>query len=310
MEPDSRVCHHAVQYVGAAIPRPFHQASFEFNDVELLNGVAQHFGGRVAQTETAQQHSTGAGGQPAERSFAGGLGRVHRECTVDDQFIDLAGRRLAAPKHDFPANRLSSADDRGRLHGAIVGIWKDGSVARARKPATIGDLVRSLAVILIPLVVLTVLFTELPKDHPVEVVDPQPVLAKARQEAPYPVLAPANLPRDWRPIRVDWVPQGQPYLNGEPSVRNMWRLGYLNPDDIYIAVIQGDLEVDDFISAETGESVVDGQGTVAGQIWERRVSPDDRTRFLVRREPSVTTIVEGDTSYAALEAFAATLTSS
>jgi hypothetical protein len=90
----------------------------------------------------------------------------------------------------------------------------------------------------------------------------------------------------------------------------MWRLGYLNPDGIYVAVMQGDLEAEDFISAETRDGAADGQSTISGRIWERRVSPDDRSRFLVRREPSVTTIVEGDTSYAALEAFAATLTSS
>jgi Protein of unknown function (DUF4245) len=217
---------------------------------------------------------------------------------------------LPVLKHDLTTYRLTSRDGRGRLHGAIVVIWKDGSVARARRPATVGDLVRSLALILIPLVVITVLFTELPKDHPVEVIDPQPVLAEARQEAPYPVLAPANLPEDWRPIRVDWVPKGEPYLNGEPSLRNMWRLGYLNPDGVYVAVMQGDLEAEDFISAETRDGVADGQSTISGQIWERRVSADDRSRFLVRHEPAVTTIVEGDTSYAALEAFAATLTSS
>ena len=194
--------------------------------------------------------------------------------------------------------------------GAIVEIWKDRAVARSRKPATTGDLVRSIAVILIPLAVITVLFTRLPKDHPVQVVDPQPVLAKARTESPYPILAPANLPNEWRATRVAWVRTGEPYLNGAPSVRNLWRVGYLTPDDVYIAVAQGDLEPDDFISAETREGAVDGQSTVNGDPWERRVSSDGRTRSLVQRTDSVTTVVAGDTSYAGLEAFAATLTSS
>jgi hypothetical protein len=194
--------------------------------------------------------------------------------------------------------------------GAIVEIWKDRAVARSRKATTTGDLVRSIAVIMIPLAVITVLFTKLPKDHPVQVVDPQPVLAKARTESPYPILAPANLPNDWRATRVTWVRTGEPYLNEAPSVRNLWRVGYLTPDEDYIAVAQGDLEPDEFISAETREGAVDGESTVNGDIWERRVSADGRTRSLVRRTDAVTTVVAGDTSYAALEAFAATLTSS
>ena len=183
-------------------------------------------------------------------------------------------------------------------------------MARSRKPSTTGDLVRSIAVILIPLAVITVLFTRLPKDHPVQVVDPLPVLAKARTESPYPILAPANLPNEWRATRVAWVRTGDPYLNGAPSVRNLWRVGYLTPDDVYIAVAQGDLEPDDFISAETSEGAVDGQSTVNGDLWERRVSGDGRTRSLVQRTDTVTTVVAGDTSYGALEAFAATLASS
>src|SRR4029450_4546225 len=98
--------------------------------------------------------------------------------------------------------------------GAIVEIWKDRAVARSRKTATSGDLFRSIAVILIPLAVITVLFTRLPKDHPVQVVDPQPVLAKARTESPYPIRAPANLPDEWRATRVAWGRAGEPCLRG------------------------------------------------------------------------------------------------
>ena len=58
------------------------------------------------------------------------------------------------------------------------------------------------------------------------------------------------------------------------------------------------------------EGAVDGQSTVNGDLWERQVSPDGRTRSLVQRTDTVTTVVAGDTSYGALEAFAATLASS
>ena len=60
-------------------------------------------------------------------------------------------------------------------------------------------MIRSLALILIPLVVITIIFTNVPADHPVKEVDWKPVLAKARKEAPFEVLAPANLPEGGGP---------------------------------------------------------------------------------------------------------------
>ncbi len=178
-----------------------------------------------------------------------------------------------------------------------------------RRPATAGDLIRSLAVILIPLLIITFFFTRNLSDHPVNVVDYRSVLAKARQEAPYPVLAPTGLPTSWRPTQAEWVPTGETYLNDQPSVRNLWELGFLSPEDVFIAVNQGDLQPDDFLEVKTREGTVDGTSQLGEQAWERRISPDGRTRSLVWSTPQVTTIVVGDTSYEGLEAFAATLNS-
>jgi len=171
-------------------------------------------------------------------------------------------------------------------------------------------MIRSLAVILIPLLVITFFATRNLRDHPVTVVDWKPVLAVARQQAPYPVLAPTNLPAEWRATRVTWVKAGDPYLNGAPALRNTWELGFLAPDDVYIAVNQGDAEAQEFIKDESREGRPDGQSTVNGSPWERLVTDDDRTRSLVSSTPQVTTVVVGDTSYEALEAYTATLSAS
>jgi hypothetical protein len=168
-------------------------------------------------------------------------------------------------------------------------------------------MVRSLAVILVPVLVITFIATRNLRDHPVTVVDWRPVLAQARQQAPYPVLAPTDLPKEWRPTRVAWVKLGDPVLNGEPAVRNTWLLGFLDPDDIYIALNQGDLKPAEFISDETRQGLPDGQSVLTSGIWERRISPDERTRSLVMSTPKVTTIVVGDTSYASLESYVGTL---
>ena len=167
----------------------------------------------------------------------------------------------------------------------------------------------SLAVILVPLVIITALFTDLPDEKPVEEVDWKPVLAVAREQSPYPVLAPTNLPSGWRATRATWVKVGEPHLNGEPSVRNLWLLGFLSPDDTYVSLGQGDQQIEDFIAEQTRQGAVDGESTVGGQSWQRRVSPDGRTRSLVRQEPQVTTVVSGDVDYAALETYASTLSS-
>lgn len=172
-------------------------------------------------------------------------------------------------------------------------------------------MIRSLLVILIPLIVITVLFTRLPDDSgQVKVVDWVPVLTTARAEAPYPVQAPAALPGDWRPTQVSWVKQGNPGLNAEASPRNSWELAVLNADDKFLGLSQGDVQVEDLITTKTRAGEADGQSTVYGQVWLRLLSSDGRSRSLVLSQPKVTTIVTGDLPYEELDSYAATLRTS
>lgn len=180
-------------------------------------------------------------------------------------------------------------------------------MARTKRQNTPGDMIRSLAVILLPVLLITFIATRNLDDHPVTVVDWRPVLAQARQEAPFPVLAPTNLPAEWRATRVTWVKVGDPFLNGQPAVRNTWQLGFLTPNDVYLALNQGDTRSADFIKDETRAGLADGQSEVDGKTWQRLISEDERTRSLVMASPQVTTIVVGDTSYEALDSYAATL---
>ena len=168
-------------------------------------------------------------------------------------------------------------------------------------------MIRSLAVILVPLLIITFFFTRNLRDHPVTVVDYQPILAQARAQAPYPVLAPVGLPADWRSTRATWVKVGEADLNQEPSPRNAWTLGFLDPTDTYIGLYQGDAQIDDMVDSATREGRADGASTIDSQAWERRISPDGRTRSLVLVAPKVTTVVAGDVEYEALDAYASTL---
>lgn len=173
-----------------------------------------------------------------------------------------------------------------------------------KRTATTGDLVRSLLVIIVPLLIITFLFTRDIGDHPVEAVDVGPVLAQAREDAPYPVLAPAALPPEWVPTRVSWEPDGREGA----APRNLWQIGYLSPNQIYFALNQSpDREA--LVDSQTRDGLPDGSSTVMDTTWERRISADGRTRSLVRAGKEVTTVIVADDDYAALEAFAGTLRS-
>jgi hypothetical protein len=188
-------------------------------------------------------------------------------------------------------------------------VCEDKNVARRTRQSTAGDLIRSLALIVIPLVVIAIIFTDVPDDHPVKEVDWKPVLATAQKQAPFDVLAPTNLPEGWRATRVNWVPQGRAYLNGEASPRNLWQIGFLSPDDVYIDLNQGDARPQEMVDQQSREGTPDGNSVIAGQTWQRLMSPDGRTRSLVLHGPSATVVVSADLPYEALEAYAATLSS-
>lgn len=180
-------------------------------------------------------------------------------------------------------------------------------MARARKPSTMGDLVRSLVVILVPLVLITWFFTRSPGTPAVQVLDYRPALAQARAQAPFPVLAPRTVPEGWRATKASWLREGQPGIGGAPSPRNLWQLGFLTSDQVYLELDQGDLKGEDLITDRTHGGLPDGQSTVGDQVWQRLVTDDEQTRSLVLPSAKVTTIVVGDLPYGALESYAATL---
>ena len=183
-------------------------------------------------------------------------------------------------------------------------------MARPKKPSTSADMVRSLAVILIPVVIITLFFTRSPDEPAVQVLDYGPALSQARQQAPYEVLAPAAIPAGWRATKATWLREGAAGLNGDPSPRNQWQLGFLTAEDRYLELAQGDLRGEDLIADRTRGGLADGRSTVGGQEWERQISPDERTRSLVLVSSSVTSIVFGDLPYSQLETFASALRSS
>lgn len=171
-------------------------------------------------------------------------------------------------------------------------------------------MVISMAVILLPIVLISWIFTRTPPDGPVRVVDWQPVLAQSRQVAPYALLGPVGLPPTWVATKAEWATTGQPAVNREAAPGNTWQLGMLTPDKVYVSLTQRDAAGPALIAQISRDGRQDGASSIGGASWTRWVSGDDRTRTLSRVDGGVTTVVSGDLSYDGLDAFASTLRSS
>lgn len=171
-------------------------------------------------------------------------------------------------------------------------------------------MVRSLAVILVPVVLITWFFSRSLGSPPVHTVDWKPVLTQARVEAGFPIYAPRSLASGYRVNKASWAKRGQPGPTGTAATADQWELGMLNPDNVYVEIDEQNRPNGDFVGNNTRNGVGDGQSSVSGANWSRLVSADDRTRSLVHTSGTVTVLVTGDLSYAALESFAGTLTTS
>ena len=170
-------------------------------------------------------------------------------------------------------------------------------------------MVISIAVLIIPVLLIMAFFAR-PGDETVRPVDYQPVLAQARQAAPFEVLAPSGLPPTWVANRVRWAAVGESWLNAEPAAANSWQLGFVNPAGIYVAIQQRDGSPMGFISEVTRGAKPGDRVSAGGREWVRYSSSDGRTNSLVATVGPSTAVVTGDVPFAELEAFASTLSSS
>lgn len=66
----------------------------------------------------------------------------------------------------------------------------------------------SLAIILVPVMLIVWFFTRTPDEPNIQQVDWKPVVASARSRAGYPVLAPKEVPEVWRPTKARYANKG------------------------------------------------------------------------------------------------------
>ncbi|MDT0342399.1 DUF4245 domain-containing protein [Streptomyces litchfieldiae] len=120
----------------------------------------------------------------------------------------------------------------------------------------------------------------------------------AARAAPYELLVPEGLPEGWRATSVRYEPLGE--------FGATWHLGFLDPDDEYVAVRQADGDAGEFVADATRDAEDTGSATAAGgRDWARYEG--SKYDALVLAEPDATTVVMGTASFDRLEQFAGAL---
>lgn len=137
-----------------------------------------------------------------------------------------------------------------------------------------------------------------PAPDAVRVIDPAPVLALARAQAPYPVLYPADLDRSWRPTSARWE------ITPTSIPESAWHLGLVTPEDQYAQIGQTASTSEAYLLDQVGR----GEPTGEWEGWQRYESAE--TRALVRVVDGVTIIVSGTAAWPALEFLAERLSPS
>jgi len=160
------------------------------------------------------------------------------------------------------------------------------------------DMAMSLLVLLIPIALLLTFYrVVLSGDKPVEV-DPSTALQEARAAAVFPVVEPAGLGDDWTVTAATFR-----RVEGGATLR----LGYLDPDDDSVLLVESSVPADTLVPTELGK---DGRRTGTfrdeAQSWLRYEGrPGEISLVLI--EQGRTIIVVGKTAPKNVEQLAASL---
>jgi hypothetical protein len=176
-------------------------------------------------------------------------------------------------------------------------------MAKKRGTETAADMIRSLVVVLLPVAFIAgVVLVQTPSEPTVRSVDLAPVLASAREAAPFEVLAPQPLPDGWRVTQVGYAP-------GDADGSGTWRLNVITEDGTYVGLVQSTGELDRLVATELSGFEPDGESEVDGQMWTRYselgLGRADRALATDLGDSVVVVFSSGD--YSAVESFVSRL---
>ncbi|MET9360202.1 DUF4245 domain-containing protein [Streptomyces sp. NPDC006632] len=166
---------------------------------------------------------------------------------------------------------------------------------------TVRNMLQSLAVIGIAAAVIYVFIPHDESDAPpLKAVNYTVELTTVRRAAPYPVAAPVGLPDQdkWKATSVSY----------DGTKDNAWHLGFLDPEEQYIAVEQSTAPSEKFVT-EVSKRAKRTEKTqqIAGATWTFWDGP--KYDALVRQDKASTTVVTGTAPYEQLVVMAGALES-
>lgn len=170
-------------------------------------------------------------------------------------------------------------------HDVLVSEPTPTGKSNARMKQTVGDMVRSMAVVL-AVVAAILLVTWRPQPDPVRQVNVDQLLVVAVAQADFDVVVPGT--PGLRPTSVRWQP------TAESKDEMVWQVGYVTESDEFLQVTQSRSDSSKFLSVETVRGVPLGSVTVdsvVGEDWTEYRS-DTSTAF-VSMNNGTTTIVRG-----------------
>lgn len=173
------------------------------------------------------------------------------------------------------------------LHDGVMTDPVPTGKANARMKQTVGDMVRSMAVVL-AVVAALMLVTWRPDPDPVRVVDTVPITNLAVTRAGFPILVPTI--EGLRATSVRWEPTLE---SGDVPV---WHIGYVTPEDQYLQITQSTVSDPDYLEEQTLQGEITDNVSINGSDWQTYVA--DNETALVNMNDGITTVVRGTGSQA------------
>ncbi|WFE26770.1 DUF4245 domain-containing protein [Solwaraspora sp. WMMD791] len=180
--------------------------------------------------------------------------------------------------------------------GPTTGATRGGGDRSGRSPR---DMALSLAVLLVPILLVFVGYQVfLGGDEPVEI-DPGPAYEQARSAGEFPVLEPAGLGPDWHPVSAAYRPAG----SEGPTLR----VGYVTADGGALQLVQSSRPVPQLLVAElTSTAQPQGQVQIGAATWQWYAArPGERA--LVWLTPQRSVLLVGSATESEFTALAAAL---